>query len=140
MLPPALALRAFLDGGGENGALIADDEWHEARGVHTETPDCERMPKDIPLVAYVWLRPTEGWDIAHTTYIDRVEVLVSDAVDEGEPAPEAARRIAAKVLALVLPWNHGTSSSSLATLRSSHPATTRSSSGWWAARSSRPGR
>jgi hypothetical protein len=73
---PVKVLEATLDGGEADGRLIADDGWHEARGILREAEAYGSIPPDAWGVSYVWLAPEEGWDIEHKTYIDRVEVDV----------------------------------------------------------------
>ncbi|MGD2175189.1 MAG: hypothetical protein PVJ27_07285 [Candidatus Brocadiaceae bacterium] len=73
---PIGILQADLDGGGEDGRLIADDRWHPARGVLRKAEEYGMAPADgFAGTSWVWLRATEGWDIAHRTYVDRIELL-----------------------------------------------------------------
>jgi hypothetical protein len=51
------------------------------------------MPQDLNLVTYVWLAPTSGWGVAHTTYVDRIEAVVIWGDKAGQAAPEPARRV-----------------------------------------------
>jgi hypothetical protein len=91
---PVQVLTADLDGGGEGGRLIADDRWHQARGMLKEGPEFGKVPAvKANEACYVWLRPTEGWDIAHTTYVDRIEVINVDGPRKGEAPPAPASRV-----------------------------------------------
>jgi hypothetical protein len=91
---PAKAMEAMLDAGGVDGALIADGEWHQARGALLEAGDYDRAPRDIPLPTYVWLVPLGGWDLPHKTYVDRIEAtVVSGPLKGHHPAPEPARHV-----------------------------------------------
>lgn len=91
---PVQVLTAELDGGGVEGRLIADDQWHQARGMLKKGPDFDKVPaKKANEACYVWLRPTDGWDIAHTTYVDRIEVINVDGPRKGEAPPRPASRV-----------------------------------------------
>jgi len=53
---PVKVLQASLDGGGDDGHLIADDQWHEARGTIEAADAFEGAPKDESMsAAYLWL-------------------------------------------------------------------------------------
>lgn len=91
---PVLVLEAKLDGGGQNGQLIGDDQWHEARGTLAAAGKHEATPKDAIMSAvYFWLVPDGGWDVRHRTYIDCVSIEVVAGDQKGKPAPPPARRI-----------------------------------------------
>jgi hypothetical protein len=91
---PVCVLTADLDGGGEDGRLIADDEWHQARGVFGRGPEYETAAGGAaPAAAFVWLRPTEGWDIPHTTYVDRIEAVVLSGPMKDRPMPVPPCRV-----------------------------------------------
>jgi hypothetical protein len=91
---PVRALQAVLDGGGPGGRLIADDRWHQAFGLLLAGDEYDQLMQDIhPRACYVWLRANEGWDIAHRTYIDRVEAIVLDENGGEKIAPRPASRI-----------------------------------------------
>jgi hypothetical protein len=91
---PVQAYEALLDGGGEGGRVIADGEWHQARGTLREGTDYDRLPHDTLLVSYVWLTPEGGWNTPHVTLVDRVEVTIVDGPLKGLlPAPEPPRRV-----------------------------------------------
>ncbi len=90
---PRKVMETILDGGGEGGALIADDEWHEARGGLWETEDFENYPKERPVPACVWITPTDGWDTVHTTYVDRIAIDIVAGPLKDEPIPEPATRV-----------------------------------------------
>jgi len=90
---PVRVLSADLDAGGPGGALLADDRWHQAAGVVEEAEGYEQMPKDVPLATYVWLAPASGWGVAHTTYVDRAELVVVDGPLAGNPAPPPVRKV-----------------------------------------------
>lgn len=87
---PVKVLEATLDGGDEDGRLIADDAWHEARGVLLKADEYDQIPPNMPTLTYIWLRPEDGWDIPHRTYIDRIEI---DVLTDETPPPEPARRV-----------------------------------------------
>ena len=89
---PVRVLQARLDGGGEGGRLIPDDQWHQARGLLAQAEGFEGAPPDRLLTTYVWLAPEEGWNQPHRTYVDRAEVVVEGDL-AGHPAPEPARRV-----------------------------------------------
>ncbi len=84
---PVKVLQAWLDGGGPEGQLQPDDQWHQARGLVEAAEAYDRAPKDMALTTYVWLEPEEGWDIGHRTYVERVELLVF------QPPPPPAKRV-----------------------------------------------
>jgi hypothetical protein len=91
---PVHVLTAALDGGGEHGRLIADDRWHQARGMLQKGPEYDTAAGGkVPAAAYVWLRPVEGRDIAHRTYIDRIEAVIVQGPRKGELAPWPARHV-----------------------------------------------
>jgi hypothetical protein len=91
---PVMWLEAELDGGGEDGRLIADGHWHQAKGILRKGNDFERVPMDdIYRTGMVWLRPIEGWDIAHTTFVDRIEAVVISGPGKGEPMSAPARHV-----------------------------------------------
>jgi hypothetical protein len=87
---PMNVLQAELDGGGNDGQLIADDEWHEARGVLIKSDEYDQVPEDKSVITFVWLKPRDGWDVPHHTYVDRVEI---DVLTDEEPPVEPARRV-----------------------------------------------
>jgi hypothetical protein len=87
---PVNVLQAELDGGGDDGRLIGDDEWHEARGVLIKSDEYDMVPADKMVITFIWLTPMEGWDMPHHTYIDRIEI---DVLTDEEPPVEAARRV-----------------------------------------------
>jgi hypothetical protein len=93
-LPPApvKVLEGVLDGGGENGRLIADDQWHQARGVLRAAEAFGKVPQDKLLPTYVWLAPESGWNVAHRTYVDRAELVVTEGPLKGTP-PEPVRHV-----------------------------------------------
>ena len=91
---PVKALEGLLDGGGEDGKLIADDQWHQARTILRKGDGYDRMPHDISLPTYVWFAPQEsGWDTPHKTYLDRVEVAVVAGQLKVKHAPAPARKV-----------------------------------------------
>jgi hypothetical protein len=63
------------DAGGEEGVLIADGEWREAKAVLQKGDKYNLAPTDVPLPAYVWFMPKFGWGIPHTTLLDRVSIV-----------------------------------------------------------------
>ena len=87
---PMNVLRADLDGGGDDGRLIADDEWHEARGVLLKSDEYDTVPADKMVLTFIWLKPRDGWDVPHHTYIDRIEI---DALTDETPPIEPSRRV-----------------------------------------------
>jgi hypothetical protein len=93
---PVKVLEADLDGGGEAGKFVTDDQWHQAKGALLQAADYALVPGDTPLVSYVWLAPTDGWNTVHRTYVDRVELVVTKGPLAGKPGPEPARRIRPK--------------------------------------------
>jgi hypothetical protein len=90
---PMNVLQAELDGGGADGALLADDEWHEAKGILVKGPEYDTVPEDKQLTIFVWLKPTEGYGIPHHTYVDRVEI---DVLTDETPPLEPATRVRPK--------------------------------------------
>jgi hypothetical protein len=91
---PVQFLQCELDGGGPEGRLIADDQWHQATGLLWEGPEYEvAAGETVPCAAYVWLRPLDGWDIAHRTYVDRVEAVIVAGPHKGQLAPLPARHV-----------------------------------------------
>jgi hypothetical protein len=42
------------------------------------------------LITFIWLRPTDGWDVPHHTYVDRIEI---DVLTDEKPPLEPARRV-----------------------------------------------
>lgn len=88
---PVKALTATLDGGGPNGALVADGQWHQAKGPLAVAEAYPGLPQDRPLVTYLWLVPLDGWDRPHRTLIDRCEIGLPGAPPDAAPAP--ARRV-----------------------------------------------
>jgi hypothetical protein len=93
---PVKVLEATLDGGGEGGKLLADDEWHQAKGVLEAVGDYAKLPKEDRLQTYVWLVPKDGWDKPHGTYVDRCEIAVVKGPKSGVPAPKPMRRVRPK--------------------------------------------
>jgi hypothetical protein len=87
---PVNVLQAQLDGGGDDGRLIADDDWHEAHGVLIKSGEYDMVPADKMAITYIWLKPTDGWDMPHHTYVDRVEI---DVLTDEKPPIEPARRV-----------------------------------------------
>ncbi len=51
------------------------------------------MPRPCRLASYVALRATDGWDIAHRTYVDRVEAVVVAGPGKDEPMPTPTRHV-----------------------------------------------
>ncbi len=91
---PVQMLTAELDGGGEAGRLIADDRWHLAKGLLKKGTEYDvAAAETVPTAAFIWLRPREGWDIAHTTYVDRIEAVVVSGPVKDKPMPAPARRV-----------------------------------------------
>jgi len=50
---PDKVLEASLDGGGKDGSLIADDKWHQAKGILQKTGAYDKAPKDASLPTFV---------------------------------------------------------------------------------------
>ncbi len=92
---PVQMLVADLDGGGVDGRLIADDQWHQAKGLLKKGSDYDVAAGAAPVPAnsYVMLRATEGWDIAHTTYVDRIEAVVVAGPGKDKPMPPPSRHV-----------------------------------------------
>jgi len=91
---PVMWLTAQLDGGGPDGRLIADDQWHQAKGLLKKGEDFDKVVMDnIYRTALVWLRPVDGWDIAHTTYVDRIEAVSIAGPDKGKPMAAPTRQV-----------------------------------------------
>jgi hypothetical protein len=91
---PRKVMEAWVDGGGEGGKLVPDNEWHQASGALVPTEDYDDLPEDVILPTYVWISPTDGWDVAHRTYVDRIELTIqTDAPTQKRPAPEPVRHI-----------------------------------------------
>ncbi len=91
---PVKALEGVLDGGGEDGRLIGDDQWHQARTILRKGDGYDKMPKDVSLATYIWFAPQEdGWDTPHKTYVDRVEVAVVAGQLKVKHAPAPARKV-----------------------------------------------
>jgi hypothetical protein len=89
---PVRVLTAALDGGGPAGALIADDQWHQARALLKPCDAYDKVPHDKNLVTYAWLAPTSGWNVKHRTFVDRIEVRVLDGKEKDHPPiPPTAR-------------------------------------------------
>jgi hypothetical protein len=85
---PVKVLEASLDAGDAGGALVADDGWHEARGVLRATGEYDSIPQDDWCSVYVWLVPESGWDVPHTTYVDLVEIdVLTGPSSESRRAP-----------------------------------------------------
>lgn len=84
---PVRVLEAALDAGGADGSLIPDDQWHQAKGPLRAAGEHPQTPQDQPLMTYVWLRPTGGWNVAHRTFIDRAELIVLSEEKAGTPPP-----------------------------------------------------
>lgn len=73
---PFRFLGADLDGGGEDGRLVTDDRWHRAEGILQKADEYDMAPESgVAGTSWVWLRATEGWDIAHRTFVDRIEAV-----------------------------------------------------------------
>jgi hypothetical protein len=90
---PVRVLRALLDAGGPAGTLVADDTWHQARGIFEAAEAYPRVPHNQALPSYVWLVPLEGRDILHHTLIDRIEVRAKGGGPGAHPAPTPAARV-----------------------------------------------
>ncbi|NDK15080.1 MAG: hypothetical protein GW911_23860 [Armatimonadetes bacterium] len=84
---PAKVLEAPFAGGGDDGKLLADDEWHQAKGVPAAAGDYARLLKDERLVTFVWLVPMDGWDKSHGAYVDRCEIVVTRGRRAACPRP-----------------------------------------------------
>jgi len=93
---PAKVLEAPFAGGGDDGKLLADDEWHQAKGVPAAAGDYARLLKDERLVTFVWLVPMDGWDKSHGAYVDRCEIVVTKGPKSSVPAPKPLRRVRSK--------------------------------------------
>jgi hypothetical protein len=92
---PVKVLEAALDGGGPGGRLIADNQWHQAKGMVREAGEYAAAPKDRRVATFLWLAPVEGWDKPHKTYVDRAEMIVLDGPLAGnldEPATRVRPR------------------------------------------------
>jgi hypothetical protein len=59
-------LGGALDGGGPQGRLIADGEWHEAVAVLEASEEFARVEPGFQVPLFVMLAPTSGWDVEHT--------------------------------------------------------------------------
>jgi hypothetical protein len=92
---PVQMLTTELDGGGEDGRLIADNHWHQAKGLLKKGPeyDVAAGAAPVPANSYVMLHATEGWDIAHTTYVDRVEAVVVAGPGKEKPMQPPTRHV-----------------------------------------------
>jgi hypothetical protein len=91
---PVRLLRAELDGGGAGGGLVADDRWHQARGRLRRGDEFDLAAPDRYMDAcYIWIRPVEGWDIAHRTFIDRIETVIVEGPRKGNRLPPPAQRL-----------------------------------------------
>jgi len=91
---PVHVLTAHLDGGGEGGRLIPDERWHQARGMLGKGPEYDTAAGGkVPTAAFIWLRPTEGWDIAHRAYLDRVEAVIVSGPMKDEPMPRPVQHV-----------------------------------------------
>ena len=93
---PVKVLEAALDGGGKDGTLLADDQWHQARGVLARSGAYDRVPQDKLMPTYVWLAPLDGWDKPHVTYVDRIEIEVVKGPLKGHPAPAPVQHVRGK--------------------------------------------
>ncbi|MBM4086952.1 MAG: hypothetical protein FJ272_19355, partial [Planctomycetes bacterium] len=92
---PVKVLEGMLDGGGEGGKLIADNQWHQATATLQSAGDFDTAPQDAALPVFFWLAPKSGWGKAHKTYIDRVE-LVSGKPAAPRPPPRPMAKVARK--------------------------------------------
>jgi hypothetical protein len=90
---PVKVLEGTLDAGGVDGALIADDRWHEARGVLARAGEVDRIPPDDWVQTYIWLVPKSGWNVPHRTYVDRCELVCTGEFADQWPAPAPTRRV-----------------------------------------------
>ncbi len=91
---PVMWLTAQLDGGGPEGRLIADNQWHQAKGILKKGEGFDKVVMDnIYRTALVWIRPVDGWDIAHTTYVDRIEAVSVAGPDKDKPMAAPARQV-----------------------------------------------
>jgi hypothetical protein len=92
---PVEMLKADLDGGGKDGRLIADNQWHQAKGLLKKGSEYEVAAGAAPVPAnsYVMLHATEGWDIAHTTYVDRVEAVGVSGPGKDKPMQPPTRHV-----------------------------------------------
>jgi beta-lactamase regulating signal transducer with metallopeptidase domain len=88
---PVLWLEAELDGGGPDGRLVADDRWRQAKGLLKKGADFDRvLMDDVYRTCLVWLKPVEGPDIRHTTYVDLVEAVPPG---KAQPTVTSAQRV-----------------------------------------------
>jgi hypothetical protein len=91
---PVEVLVAELDGGGEQGRLIADNQWHQARGRLLKGADFDvAAPGKYMDACYVWIRATGGPGVEHKTYIDRIEAAIVDGPRKGKKMPPPIRRV-----------------------------------------------
>ncbi len=91
---PVMWLTAQLDGGGPEGRLIADNQWHQAKGILKKGEGFDKVVMDnIYRTALVWIKPVDGWDIAHTTYVDRIEAVSIAGPDKDKPMAAPARQV-----------------------------------------------
>jgi len=83
---PTKAFEAPMDGGGAGGSLITDDRWHQARGPLRPAGDYDVLKLNTdPMACYVWLVPDGGWDVRHTTFVDRIEIVTTSGPLAGKP-------------------------------------------------------
>jgi hypothetical protein len=94
---PEKVMEAALDGGGADGALLADDQWHQARGPLKAAEAYGKVPHDLRLLTYIWLRPEGGWGVKHRTFVDRAEVIVEGSPPAPAPAVHVRPRPGAQV-------------------------------------------
>jgi hypothetical protein len=91
---PVKMLEGELDGGGEGGTLIGDDRWHQARGRLAKGAEYDMVATDgNPRACYVWLRPLDGWDVPHRTYVDRIEAVIGEGPADSERAVLPVRHV-----------------------------------------------
>lgn len=91
---PVQMLTAELGGGGEDGRFIADDHWHLATGLLMKGTEYDvAATETVPAACYVWLRPREGRDTPHRTFVDRIEAVVVSGPMANKPVREPARRV-----------------------------------------------
>ncbi len=79
---PVKVLEGMLDGGGDSGELIADNQWRKAVAVLDSAGEYDSAPKDTRLPTYVWLLPKSGWNKVHRTYVDRIEIIPGEVLPE----------------------------------------------------------
>ncbi len=91
---PVHMLTAELGGGGDDGRFIADDQWHLAKGLLMKGTEYDvAATETVPVACYVWLRPREGGDTPHRTFVDRIEAVVVSGPEADKPKRAPARRV-----------------------------------------------